>query len=69
MFANDYLRARVRGDGTIVELAGVDGRNLAAIANGLMLYVDRPRTYDAWNLDASYDRHPRKPLGAAGACD
>ncbi len=66
VFANDYLRARVRGDGTIVELAGVDGRNLAAIANGLMLYVDRPRTYDAWNLDAAYDRHPRKlrPGGA-----
>ena len=66
VFANDYLRARVRRDGTIVELAGVDGRNLAAIANGLMLYVDRPRTYDAWNLDAAYERHPRKlrPGGA-----
>jgi len=65
-FANDYLHARVRRDGTVVELSGVDGRNLAAIANGLMLYVDRPRTYDAWNLDASYDRHPRRlrPGGA-----
>ncbi|MGA2392110.1 MAG: glycoside hydrolase family 38 C-terminal domain-containing protein [Candidatus Lustribacter sp.] len=66
VFANDYLRARVRADGTIVELAGVDGRNLAAIANGLMLYIDRPRTFDAWNLDAGYDRRPRKlrPGGA-----
>jgi alpha-mannosidase len=60
VFANDYVRARMRPDGTVVELAGVDGRNLAAIANGLMLYVDRPRAWDAWNLDASYDRHPRK---------
>ena len=25
-----------------------------------MLYVDKPRTYDAWNLDAAYERHPRK---------
>ena len=60
VFANEYLRARVRRDGTIVELAGVDGRNLAGIANGLMLYVDKPRTFDAWNLDASYERRPRK---------
>ena len=66
VFANDYVRARVRRDGTVVELAGVDGRNLAAIANGLMLYVDQPRTFDAWNLDAAYERHPRK-LRTAGA--
>jgi alpha-mannosidase len=59
-FANDYVRARVRRDGTIVELAGVDGRNLAAIANGLMLYIDKPKRYDAWNLDVAYERHPRK---------
>ncbi len=60
VFANEYLRARVRRDGTVVELAGVDGRNLAAVANGLMLYVDRPRLFDAWNLDVAYERHPRK---------
>ena len=60
VFSNDYVQARVRRNGTIVELAGVDGRNLAAIANGLMLYVDKPRTYDAWNLDLSYERHPRR---------
>jgi len=67
VFANDYVRARVRSDGTVVELAGVDGRNLAALANGLMLYVDRPRSFDAWNLAAGYDRHPRKlrPGGAS----
>ena len=60
VFSNDYLQARVRRNGSIVELAGVDGRNLAAIANGLMLYVDRPRTYDAWNLDLSYERRPKR---------
>ena len=59
-FENEYVRARVRRDGTIVDLAGVDGRNLATIANGLKLYVDRPRTYDAWNLDASYEQRSRK---------
>jgi alpha-mannosidase len=66
VFANDYVRARVRRDGTVVELAGIDGRNLAVLANRLMLYVDRPRTYDAWNLDASYEQRPRK-LRSAGA--
>ena len=66
VFANDYVHARVRRDGTVVELAGIDGRNLASIANGLMLYVDRPRTYDAWNLDVSYERKPR-PLKAGAA--
>jgi len=60
VFANAYVRARVRPDGTIVELSGADGRNLAALANGLMLYVDKPRTYDAWNLDAAYERKPRR---------
>jgi alpha-mannosidase len=69
VFANEYVRARVRRDGTIVELCGVDGRNLAAIANGLMLYVDRPRMWDAWNLDASYDRHPRKLRPGAARID
>ncbi len=60
VFANELVHARVRRDGTIVELRGVDGPNLVAVANGLMLYVDRPRAWDAWNLDASYERHPRR---------
>jgi len=59
-FANDYVSARVRRDGTLVELRGVDGPNLVSIANGLMTYVDKPRAWDAWNLDAAYDRHPRR---------
>ncbi len=59
-FANDYVTARARRDGTLVELRGVDGPNLVSIANGLMMYVDRPRAWDAWNLDASYERHPRR---------
>lgn len=66
VFANDYVRARVRSDGTIVELTGVEGPNLVALANGLRLFVDRPRSWDAWNLDAGYDRRTR-PLRPAGA--
>ncbi len=59
-FANELLSARVRPDGTLVELRGIDGPNLVAVANGLTLYVDRPKRYDAWNLDATYERHPRR---------
>jgi alpha-mannosidase len=60
LLANDYVRARVRRDGTLVELRGIDGPNLVSIANGLMLFVDRPRAWDAWNLEASYERRPRR---------
>jgi alpha-mannosidase len=65
-FRNDYLSARVRDDGTIVELRGVDGPNLVAVANGLTAYVDKPKMWDAWNLDAGYERRPQK-LKPAGA--
>jgi alpha-mannosidase len=53
-FANPYVRARVRDDGTIVELSGADGPNLVAVANGLTAYVDKPKKWDAWNVDRSY---------------
>jgi alpha-mannosidase len=67
VFANQYVRARVRADGTIVELAGVDGPNLVAVANGIAAYADKPRAWDAWNLDADYARKSVRvrPQGAA----
>jgi alpha-mannosidase len=54
VFANEYVRARIKDDGTIVELSGHDGPNLVAVANGLVAYVDRPKKWDAWNLDRDY---------------
>ncbi len=69
-FANAYVSARVKRDGTLVELRGVDGPDLVSIANGLMMYVDTPRRWDAWNLDASYERHPKRLTpGAARVVD
>ncbi|HEY0382020.1 MAG TPA: glycoside hydrolase family 38 C-terminal domain-containing protein [Candidatus Elarobacter sp.] len=67
VFANQYLRARARADGTIVELAGAEGPNLVAVANGIAAYADTPKTWDAWNLDADYARKPVRvrPAGAA----
>ncbi len=52
--ANEFVRARVRDDGTIVELSGSEGPNLVALANGLAAYVDRPKKWDAWNVDGDY---------------
>jgi alpha-mannosidase len=66
-FANEYVRARVRDDGTIVELTGAGGPNLVALANGLAAYVDRPKKWDAWNVDRGYERKAVRvrPDGAA----
>jgi alpha-mannosidase len=69
-FTNAFVFARVRRDGTLVELRGIDGPDLVSIANGLMMYADTPRSWDAWNLDASYERHPRRLTpGAARVVD
>jgi alpha-mannosidase len=58
VFANEYVRARVRDDGTIVKLSGRDGPNLVSLANGLAAYVDRPQKWDAWNVDRDYVNKP-----------
>jgi alpha-mannosidase len=66
-FRNAYLRAGVRDDGTIVDLGTADGPNVATIVNALAAYVDRPKAWDAWNLDADYvkRRVPVRPDGAS----
>ncbi len=66
-FANEYVRARVRADGTIVELAAAQGPNVVTLANGLAAYVDTPAVWDAWNLDRGYvnRRVAVRPRGAA----
>jgi alpha-mannosidase len=56
VFANRYLRAVVRKTGAIVELVGGDGPNAVAQANLLALYRDRPKKWEAWNIDAGYER-------------
>jgi alpha-mannosidase len=59
LFENRRLHARVRRSGTIVELACKDGRNLVAQANALALYRDRPKRWEAWNIDDGYQRRRR----------
>ncbi|HEV3089645.1 MAG TPA: glycoside hydrolase family 38 C-terminal domain-containing protein [Candidatus Elarobacter sp.] len=66
-FENAYVRARVRDDGTLIELSGATGPNLVAVANGIAAYADKPAKWDAWNIDAGYQRKPVKvrPAGAS----
>ena len=56
VFDNGVLRARVRGDGVITELAAAGSRNVAIEANVLVLYRDRPRQWEAWNIDDGYQQ-------------
>jgi alpha-mannosidase len=56
---NELLFARVRRDGTLAELRLSGGRNLVRRAARLALYVDRPKRWDAWNIDRTYSRRPR----------
>ena len=67
VFANDSLEARVRRDGTLAELRVPGGPNLVRRAHRLARYVDRPRRWDAWNIDRSYLRRKR-PVRITG-CD
>ncbi len=65
-FAGEYVRARVRADGTIVELGAAQGPSVLTLGNGLAAYVDTPAAWDAWNIDRGYvDKRVRvKPRGA-----
>jgi alpha-mannosidase len=69
LLANEFVRARVKADGTIVELAAAGGPNVATLLNGVAAYVDRPARWDAWNLDAGYARRRVRvtPRGATVA--
>ena len=66
-FENEFVRARARADGTIDEFAAMGGPNLATLLNGVAAYVDKPKAWDAWNLDRAYaaKRVALKPTGAA----
>jgi len=58
VFENAHLHARVRRDGTIVALHRPGRPNLVTGANVLRAYVDRPKEWEAWNIDASYVKRP-----------
>ena len=55
---NDLLRVEIGGDGAITRLFDKEaGREaLADRANQLWVYVDKPRSWDAWDVDETYER-------------
>lgn len=66
VFDNGLLHARVMKSGAIVELAARGARNVCAQANVLAAYEDKPRQWDAWNVDRGYEKRmsPATPKGA-----
>lgn len=59
-FENDFVKARVLPTGTLVDLrAAGGGANAVAQANVLAWYRDRPKRWEAWNIDAGYERSRR----------
>ncbi len=63
LFENEVVRAVVTPTGTITQLTLRDNsRNLVRIANVLAFYDDRPKRWEAWNIDAGYERSRRLPV-------
>jgi alpha-mannosidase len=56
-FDNGIIGATLSRDGVILDLTGGDGSATVIQGNALMAYRDRPRKWDAWNIDSGYDRH------------
>ncbi len=71
LLENEFLRAEVGADGTIHRLVDTvaDGREvLAGRGNQLWAYVDKPRTYDAWDIEESYEQEGEE-VGGVEAID
>lgn len=56
VLSNAHVFARVRRDGAIVELRTPEGPNVVTGANVLRAYADKPKEWEAWNLDRGYER-------------
>lgn len=60
VFENARVFARFARDGTIVDLRVPGGKRLVRRGLRLAAYVDRPRRWDAWNIDRGYRNRPRR---------
>ncbi len=62
---NGVVRAVFDAKGTLHEISTAGGRSVVSQGNVLAAYRDRPKKWDAWNLDDGYDRRrvPIKPAG------
>ena len=56
--SNDEIRVTIGADGTIAGLydKAAHREALAGAGNQLVAYVDKPRSWDAWDIDETYER-------------
>ena len=56
---NSLVRVELADDGTLTSLYDKRARReaLAGRANQIWAYVDKPRNWDAWDLEEDYDRN------------
>ena len=69
LFDNGLVRALVRPTGTIVELSAAGGPNVCSQANVLALYRDKPKQWEAWNIDRGYEKTMRHAKPGPGSVD
>ena len=64
---NDLLRVRIAPDGTLASVFDKQaGREvLAGRGNQVWAYVDKPRNWDAWDVDAGYEADGRELVATA----
>jgi alpha-mannosidase len=60
IFDNGDVQGHVTPNGAIVDLRVAGGRSVCSQANVLALYRDKPRQWEAWNIDAGYERKMRR---------
>lgn len=60
VLSNDHLRVTVAADGTIGQVHDKRANRdvLSGPGNQLIAYLDKPRSWDAWDVDETYDRCP-----------
>ena len=63
VFENELLRIEIGDDGTlhrVVDKAAGDRDALPDRGNQLWVFVDKPRTYDAWDIEENYENEGTK---------
>lgn len=71
VFDNGLVQARFTSKGALVYASAPGVENVVAQGNLLAAYRDRPKKWEAWNLDAGYEKHrlPVKPVDHATGAD
>jgi alpha-mannosidase len=68
LLENHFLRVEIGADGAlhrIVDKTAADRDILAGRGNQLWAYVDKPRTYDAWDIEENYAQEGEEVGGVA----